>query len=160
MERDLLLRGKFTFRSGDRKMILVKKPVESLRHVVMKAMLWALYLPDYPGLQIEVPVGLKYKPDLVQADETGIHFWAEAGSVSSKKLRRLLKRFPQTHFALAIWGGSLGSLEKRILRGTRGVKRQAPIDIIAFPKDADRRFIGPQGRIQIAHANVDWRQLS
>lgn len=160
MDHDLHLRAKYTFRCDSQKVVMVKKAVESQRHVVMKALLWALYLPAYPGLQIEVPIGNKYKPDLVQIRDDGPQFWAEAGRVSSEKLRRLLKRFPRTHFAIATWGSSLTTLETRIQRKTRGVKRLAPIDIIVFPKDAGDRFIDPQGTIHIDHSDLEWRRLA
>ena len=106
MDSNLLFKGKFTFRLGSRKVVMVKKTVESLRHVVMKALLWARYLPTYNRLQVEVPIGYKYTPDLVQNGPEDIQFWAEAGNVGSQKLRRVLKRFPRTHFALATWGGA------------------------------------------------------
>jgi len=160
MDADLYLKGKYTFRLNAQKLILVKKSVESRRHVLMKALLWGLYLPDYPGLQVEVPIGYKYKPDLVQMDADGPLFWAEAGRVGAEKLRRLLKRFPRTHFALAAWGSPLATLETRIRRQARGVRRRAPVDVIVFPKDAGTRFIDPRGRIQIGRNDLNWRQLS
>jgi len=160
MNRDLLLKKKYTFRADGHKLVLVKKSVESQRHVIMKALLWALYRPNYPALRVEVPIGYKYMPDLVQTSADGHQFWAEAGHVGSQKLRRLLKRFPRTHIALAIWGTALEPLETRILRDTIGVKRLAPIDIIAFPKDADRRFIDPHGDICIHHDDLNWRRIA
>ncbi len=39
MDNELLLKRKLTFRFGDQKLILVKKTVESARHVIMKALL-------------------------------------------------------------------------------------------------------------------------
>ena len=35
-------------------------------HVIMKALIWALYLPEYPESRVEVRIGDKYKPDVVQ----------------------------------------------------------------------------------------------
>ncbi len=160
MDADLYLRGKYTFRLNAQKLILVKKSVESRRHVLMKALLWGLYLPDYPGLQVEVSIGYKYKPDLVQMDADGPLFWAEAGRVGAEKLRRLLKRFPRTHFALAAWGSALAPLETRIRRQSRGVKRVAPVDIIVFPKDAGTRFIDPRGHIRVAHNDLNWLRIA
>ena len=114
MDSELLLGGKFTFRVGGQKLVVVKKPVEHLRHVVMKALLWALYLPTYPQLRVEVSIGYKYKPDLVALGSEGPLFWAEAGHVGNQKLNRVLKRFPRTHFAIAVWGSSLVSLGTRV----------------------------------------------
>jgi hypothetical protein len=154
------LRRKVTFRASDRKVVLVKKAVESQRHVVMKALLWALYLPAYPALQVEVSLGAKYKPDLVQMGRDGPVFWGEAGRVGSEKLRSLFKRYPRTHFALAVWGPSVKPLQVRIDRKLRGVKRLAPIDVIAFPKDADTRFIDRDGRIHVSHDALVWRRTA
>jgi hypothetical protein len=160
MDSELALKGKFTFEVGGRKLILVKKPVESLNHVVMKALLWALYLPVYPRLQVEVGIGAKYKPDLVQTDAQTIVFWAEAGSVGTRKLTYLLKRYPATHLVWATWNQSLAPLATRVERRRKGLNRRAPLDLIRFPGDADRRFIDRRGAIGIRHADLDWRRLT
>jgi hypothetical protein len=153
------LRRKYTFRSGNRKLILIKKPMESDRHVTMKALIWALYLPEYPQLQVEVPIGDRYKPDLVQMGASGPSFWAEAGSVGAQKLRRILKQFPQTHLSLSVWGQSVRPMIARVRGHRRGMQRSAPIDVIGFPEDAGSRFIGDGGSIRIDPANVDWRRI-
>ncbi len=57
MTEDLLLRRKWTLRAHGRQVVFVKKPVESSTHVVMKALLWALYLPQYPDLTVEIAIG-------------------------------------------------------------------------------------------------------
>jgi hypothetical protein len=159
MESELGLRRKVTVRSGGRKLVLVKKPVERGRHVVMKALLWALYLPMYPQLQVEIAIGNKYKPDLVEMGAFGPKFWAEAGRVGNQKLGRILKRFPETHMALAVWGPSTKTLIRRVQHHTGGIKRSAPIDLIGFPEDAGSRFIGDKGSIRIALRDLDWRRL-
>lgn len=157
MDSELLLGAKFTVRADDQKLVLVKKPVEHIRHVVMKALLWALYLPRYPHLRVEVSIGYKYKPDLVASGANGPVFWAEAGHVGDQKLKRVLKRFPHTHFAFAVWGSPPDALEKRIQRQTRGVHRKAPIDLIGFPNDAASRFIDQCGRIRIDPNELSWQ---
>ena len=159
MDTDLALRGKYTFRVDGQKLVLVKKPVEHLRHVVMKALLWALYLPQYPQLRVEVSIGDKYKPDLVHTASDGPVFWGEAGTVSTAKLRRILKRFPHTHFALATWNGSLAPISDRVRRQSKGLMRRAPVDIIRFPSTADRQFIDDGGVIHIRHKDLDWQRL-
>jgi hypothetical protein len=50
---------------GDRKLVLVNRPAESARHVLLKALVYALYLPAYPNLAVELPIGDRYRPDLV-----------------------------------------------------------------------------------------------
>jgi hypothetical protein len=73
---------------------------ETYGHVLMKALGYAMYVADYPGLEIELPVGLRYKPDLVALNEAGggrpragarFHFWGECGMVSMRKVAWLLK---------------------------------------------------------------------
>jgi hypothetical protein len=160
MDRELLLGGKYTFKAGGQKLVVAKKPVEHLRHVLMKAMLWALYLPSYPELRVEVPIGYKYKPDVVALDAGEPVFWAEAGRVGNQKLKRILKRFSQTHFAFAVWGPSLASLHRRAQRRMVNLRRGAPIDLIEFPEDAAARFIDPGGSIRILHRDLHWRRIA
>ena len=159
MDSDLLIKRKFTFRVGDQKLILIKKPVESARHVVMKALLWALYLPEYPDLQVETGIDHKYKPDLVHTESGAPVFWGEAGSIGTSKLRRIMKRFPNTHFAFAIWGADLNQFETRIRHQARKAKRTGPVDAIRFAPDADRLFIDDRGNITIKHTDLKWRRI-
>lgn len=62
---------KLTFQAHGRTLVLVKRRSEKLEHPLMMALLWALYLPQYPDLRVEVPIGLRYKPELVQLDDQG-----------------------------------------------------------------------------------------
>jgi hypothetical protein len=51
---DLVLRRKWTFKAHGKQVVFVRRPIESSEHVLMKALLWALYLPDYPSLSVEI----------------------------------------------------------------------------------------------------------
>ena len=159
MDRELLLGGKFTFYVGGQKQVFVKKPVEHLRHVMMKALLWGLYLPTYAQLKVEISIGYRYKPDLVALDSDRPLFWAEAGHVGNQKLKRLLYRFSQTHFAFAVWGTSPAAMLARVRKRLRTVNRRAPVDVIAFPEDAAQQFIDSQGAIRIHHDDLEWQRL-
>ena len=73
---------------------------ETYGHVLMKALGYAMYVAEYPGLEIELPVGLRYKPDLVALNDAGggrpragarFLFWGECGMVSMRKVAWLLK---------------------------------------------------------------------
>lgn len=65
---------------------------ESYRHVLMKALGYAMFVGDFPELEIETDLGLKYKPDLVAQGDAGVYrFWGECGQVSIKKTHWLLK---------------------------------------------------------------------
>jgi len=102
MGKELALPRKWTFRAHGEQVVLVKKAFESAAHVWMKALLWALFLPDYPELSVEIDICGRYKPDLVQLDNRGEPvFWAEAGRVGRRKMSALVQRFRSTHLVFA-----------------------------------------------------------
>jgi phage gp46-like protein len=58
----------------------------------MKALGYAMFVGDFPQMEIETKVGLRYKPDLVARGESGdFLFWGEAGENSIRKTLWLLK---------------------------------------------------------------------
>ena len=151
MPSDLALRRTLTVRSpadGD-KLVLIKKRGESIEHVLMKAALWALYRPAYPDVRVEVPIGDAYTPDLVAlvpppgglayGDPEPV-FWGEAGKVSGPKWASLLRRFPDTHFALARWNERLAPHAAVIRKALDGRPRRAPVDLVRVPADVERHL--------------------
>ena len=155
MTRDLPLRRKWTFRAHERQMVFVKKPLESASHVMTKALIWALYLPDYPKLSVEIDIGNRYKPDLVQLDDRGQPvFWAEAGHAGLKKMQSLVQRLQSTHLVFAKWNRRLEPFERILAKASASIARSAPVDLIRFPADSDRRFIGEDGSIRISAEDV------
>ena len=82
-------------------MRLWQRPGETYGHVLMKALGYAMFAGEYPNLEIELPVGLRYKPDLVApaVGEDGrpappgarFRFWGECGLVTVRKVAWLLK---------------------------------------------------------------------
>ncbi len=160
METDLLLRRKWTFRADGKQIVLVKKHYEKSVHVLMKAFIWALYLPDYPTLTVEVPIGDRYKPDVVALDELGLpKFWGEAGYTRVEKVRTLLRRHRSTHFAFAKWKSKLDPLAKIVSAALDGLKRDAPVDLLSFQENSAERFIDKSGYINITHERLDWMRL-
>ena len=158
MASDLALRRLITVRSaaGD-KLVLTKKRGESIEHVLMKAVLWALYLPAFPDLRVEVGVGDTYKPDLVAlapppgglayGDERPT-FWGEAGQVSAAKWGALLKRYPDTHFALARWDERLDPHAATVRRALGRRPRRAPLDLVRVP-DAAGLLLADDGTVRV-----------
>jgi hypothetical protein len=161
MKENLLLRSKWTFRAGGKKAVFVKKAYEGSAHVLMKALLWALYFPDYAGLLIEVSVGDRYRPDLVQLDSRGTpQFWGELGRVGSQKIHRLIRRYRHTHFAFGKWHADLAPLASIIGKAVeKAAERTAPVDLISFPRESAERFIGPDGEIRIHWDDLDWIRI-
>jgi len=136
-------------------MVFFKKSFESDIHVLTKAFLWALYLPQYPDLAVEIRIGDRYKPDLVQTSDDGMPiFWGEAGRVSRRKIHDLVYRYRSTHFVFAKWNMKLEPFERIIKKETGSVRRTAPVELISIPGDSNERFIGLDGRIRIAFKDV------
>jgi hypothetical protein len=160
MGSELGLRRKWTFRASGAQVVFVKRRNERTEHVIMKALLWALYLPQYPDLAVEIPIGDRYRPDVVQLDLQGIPvFWGEAGHVSPRKVRSLAKRYRSTHFAWGKWDVSLDTLTSLVCPELEGVKRQAPFDLIAFPRDSVERFIRHRRSLDVSLEDLDWVRI-
>jgi hypothetical protein len=80
------------FQLAKKKIRLWQRIGESYEHVLMKALGFALFIEEYPMLEIEVKVGLRYKPDLVaRGNADNFLFWGEAGANSIRKTAWLLK---------------------------------------------------------------------
>jgi len=126
----------------------------------MKAFLWALYLPLYPNLTVEIRIGDRYKPDVVALDEDGRPlFWGEAGQVGQEKMRSLLRRYRGTHFAVAKWETRLNPYVELVGDALDGLRRTAPVDLICFPEDSAERFIDQHGHIRLAFNDLEWVRL-
>jgi hypothetical protein len=161
----IISRRKWKLYAHDRHIVIVKGSQERLSHPLMKAFLWALYLPEYPNITVEIRVGDKYKPDVVAFDgapgsrEGRPVFWGEAGQVGVEKIRSLLRRYRETHFAIAKWDMRLNPLEQIVTGACDGLERLAPVDLLGFPPDSAERFIDEQGTIQITFADLNWIRL-
>ena len=155
MNPDLKLRRKWTLRAHGRQMVFLKKPFESDIHVFSKAFIWALFLPVYPNLSVEIQAGGRYKPDVVQFDDNGEPiFWAEAGQVGRRKIRALVQRYRSAHLVFAKWNQDLMPLNRILKKELGAVQRRAPIELISFPAESDERFIKADGTIQISFSDI------
>lgn len=147
--------------------IVVKYGVrERFVHPVMKALIWALYLPEYPTASIEIRIGDKYKPDVVAFNEQpDIYqvkqqpvFWGEAGQTSRDKIKSIVRRFPDTHFAMAKWDTGLKPYIEIVSLALEDVRRNAPFDLISFP-EGSQDLIDDDGNIKISFDDVEWVRL-
>lgn len=154
------LRRKLTVRAAGQQVVLVKKPVERLEHVLMKAFLWALYLPSYGDLAVEVSVGDRYKPDVVSLDPFGRpRFWGEAGKVSDDKIVSLARRYRHTHFALAKWNASMAHLLPRLRPLLADIRREAPVDLLLFEDRHADACLSDRGDVAISFDDVRWARI-
>ncbi|HEY0077859.1 MAG TPA: hypothetical protein VGB73_04370 [Pyrinomonadaceae bacterium] len=86
----------YDFELAGRRVRLWQRTGEGYAHVLMKALGFAMYVGEFPSLEIEKRVGLRYKPDLVSIGNGGgaggrFAFWGECGMVSVRKVGWLLK---------------------------------------------------------------------
>jgi hypothetical protein len=157
---DLFLRRKWTFKAYGRQVVFIKRPIESNEHVLMKALLWALYLPTYPSLSVEVSIGDRYKPDLIACRDDGAPlFWGESGKVGREKIRSLARRYRSVHFAMAKWNSNLEPFIELVRDALNAVQRAAPFDVLRFPADSVERFIDVNGHVQVSHNDLEWQRL-
>ncbi|MCB1327542.1 MAG: hypothetical protein H7A21_14105 [Spirochaetales bacterium] len=155
MDAELPLQRKWSFRAHGERLVLVKRRFEKAEHVWMKALLWALFRPQYPHLRVEVSVRERYRPDLVAREENGeIVFWAEAGQVRTKKIIEVALRHRGAHLVIAKWARPAHTLKTDVERRLGGVRRKAPVEFLCFPADAASRFIATDGTLSIERNSV------
>ena len=158
---DRYLRRIWRVHAHGQTMIFAKSPRETSHHVYMKLLLWALYVPFYPTLHIEMRIGDRYKPDLVQMGADGVpQFWGEAGLVGQAKIQKLSKRYPHTHLAMGKWDTNLTPHTQLVRQAIERAKRTVPFDLIRFPADSIERFVDDEGHVQIGFDDVEWVRLA
>lgn len=97
------------------KVKLWQRPGESYQHILMKALGYAMFVKQYPTLEIEIKVDLRYKPDLVAFNENrDFKFWGECGQNSIRKTVWLLKHTRTEKLVLFKIGQNTDSLIKQL----------------------------------------------
>ena len=86
----------YDFELAGRRVRLWQRAGETYGHVLMKALGYAMFVGEFPDLEIERRVGLRYKPDLVapaggDGSRHRFKFWGECGLVTMRKVAWLLK---------------------------------------------------------------------
>ena len=103
------------FQLGGHKVRLWQRSGESYEHILMKALGYAMFIEKYPMLEIEIKVGLRYKPDLIARNATGdFLFWGEAGANSLRKTAWILKHTRTRQLVLFKIGQSVKQLVKQL----------------------------------------------
>ena len=147
MSSDRWLPRKLTFRVDHRVLVVDKRPDERPEHRIMMALVWARYLASYPELRVDVPIGTRYRPDLIQLGADGKPvFWGECGAVSREKLDYLCRRYRDTHLVFTRWDSQPLAFAELITQAQHGVRRSEPIELLGFDETA-LAAIGEDGTI-------------
>ena len=142
------------FTLAGKRMRLWQRPGESYEHVLMKALGYAMYARDYPNLEIETRVGLRYKPDLIAQSVNGdFAFWGECGQNSIRKTHWILKHTRTEKMVLFKISASIEQLIKQI-REEIPAKYRPPgkLTIIKFVNE----IVNLTADRQIAKVSKDW----
>lgn len=103
------------FQIAKRKTRLWQRHGESYEHVLMKALGYAMFVGEYPTLEIEMKIGLRYKPDLIAKNAAGnLLFWGEAGANSLRKTAWILKHTRVEKLALFKIGQNVRQLIEQL----------------------------------------------
>jgi hypothetical protein len=166
-----------------------KKREESLQHVLTKAIIWKLYMQEYPNLEIEYDIGdPDYLPDVVSVpvefddeDANGasssssrtlspILFWGESGRMKVHKAVDLLQRYPEAHIVHCRWGMEIDTFAAPLLEylqdqydaGTLDSSlssRPGKFTFCSLPLDV-WRFIDEETRtITVTKDDLEWKEL-
>lgn len=80
------------FYLAEKRIRLWQRTGESYEHILMKALGFAMFVGEFPNLEIETKLGLRYKPDLIAfSEKNGYAFWGECGQNSIRKTHWILK---------------------------------------------------------------------
>ena len=103
------------FRLAGKRMRLWQKTGESYEHVLMKALAYAMFVPEFPNLEIETRLGLRYTPDLIAfSAKNDYAFWGECGLNSIRKTHWILKHTRTEKMVLFKIGFNHESLIKQL----------------------------------------------
>jgi len=79
--------------------------------------------------------------------------------VGPDKIASLVRRYPDTHFAMAKWDTRLDPFIEIVEEAVADVDRTAPFDLLRLPDGAGERRIDDRGRISIEFSDVTWTRI-
>jgi hypothetical protein len=151
----------YDFELAGRRVRLWQRRGESYGHVLMKALGFAMFVGEYPNLEVELSVGLRYKPDLVSLNEASggrpragarFLFWGECGMVSMRKVAWLLKHGDAERLVLFKIGSGVNAYTRELRDAVEPRYRErGRLTLVNFAADiielaAERRVGGvPEG---------------
>jgi hypothetical protein len=143
-----------TFGLGGRRIKLWQAAGESYEHVLMKALAYSIFVREHPDLQIEVKVGLRYKPDLIAIAWDGtFDLWVECGMISITKTAWLAKHTTAGRIVICKIDLNADQFVKQLRTAISSKYRPAGrISILNFVSDIRNLT----ATMQIAKVSRDW----
>lgn len=155
-----------------------KKRMETVQHVLTKAIIWSLYMEEYQNLEIEYDIGdPDYLPDVIsvvkesstqEEKEEEPLFWGESGRMKVHKAVDLMQRYPKMHIVHARWSMDIESisqpledyLKEQFELGELDLSdRQGRFTFLSLPLDV-WRFIDEDTReIRVKKEDLQWKEL-
>lgn len=120
-------------------------------HVLAKALVYALYLDEYPGLTIEPVIDDRYQPDVVAVDSEGqVLFWVECGAVKPEKIAKILHKYRGARFVFVKKPARIPPFLKIVGKIIGQRKHPVRLEVLGFPEDFER-FTDDKGHIGLTH---------
>jgi hypothetical protein len=151
---------------------LEKKRMETLQHVLTKAMIWKLFMDEYPDLEIELDIGdPDYLPDVVgtsttTSNHTEISFWGESGRMKVHKALDLMRRYPNAHIVHCRWGidvesfmGPFTEYLETELQDEDTSWWKGKFSFASLPLEVWEFIDESTGTILIERSDLEWREL-
>ena len=154
----------YDFELAGRRVRLWQRRGESYGHVLMKALGFAMFVGEYPNLEIELPVGLRYKPDLVAPNDGGgrpragarFLFWGECGMVSMRKVAWLLKHGDLERLVLFKIGSGVAAYTRELRDSVEPRYREGGrLTLVNFVSDVAERA----AERRVAEVPAGWYQM-
>jgi hypothetical protein len=124
----------------------------------MKALGYAMFVREYPNLEIERKVGLRYKPDLISiSDRGGFYFWGECGLNSIRKTNWILRHANTELLVLFKMGGPVDQLINQLrIEIPEKYRPGDKLSLISFYPEV----VELTANHQIAKVASDWYKLT
>ncbi|MEO6589666.1 MAG: hypothetical protein ABIP06_10205 [Pyrinomonadaceae bacterium] len=125
------------FNLAEKRVRLWQRTGESYEHILMKALGYAMFAAEFPTMEIEIKIGLRYKPDLIARNSAGdFLFWGEAGANSIRKTSWILKHTRTEKLVLFKIGRNVTSLIEQLREEIPAKYRtDGRLTLINFGKD-------------------------
>ena len=152
--------------------VLLKKRMETLQHVLTKAVLWKLFTNDYPNIEIEHDIGdPNYLPDVISLSNDEAKrplFWGESGRMKVHKAVDLMQRYPDTHIVHCRWGIDIETFSRPLIDYLQEQYdadmldlsgRKGKFTFCSLPLDVWRFVDEESGEIIVTTNDLEWKEL-